>query len=246
MPPNHDKAMTEQRIAKFLAHAGVCSRRAAEKLILDGKVSVNGKIIDSPALNVTEKDLIEISGKKIKKKERTRLWRYHKPAGLLCTRSDPEGRPTIFEALAEKKLPYTVSVGRLDLNSEGLLLLTNDGDFSRFLELPAHQHERTYRVRVKGLVKEDDLKKLEKGMTIDGVRYLGVHTKIERHQSSNTWLQMTLQEGKNREIRRLMDHLGYAVNRLIRISYGPFYLGKLERGDVEEVPAQYIKESLNY
>lgn len=234
--------MTIQRIAKFLAHAGVCSRRSAEKLIEEGKVSVNGKIINSPALNVTEKDLIEISGKKIRKKERTRLWRYHKPVGLICTQADPEGRPTIFEALSSKGLPYTMSVGRLDLNSEGLLLLTNDGDFSRFLELPSNHHERTYRVRVKGLVAPDDLKKLTKGITVDGVRYQGVEARIERHQSSNTWLHMTLMEGKNREIRRLMDHLGYNVNRLIRTSYGPFHLGSLERGAVEEVPAKYIKD----
>lgn len=234
--------MTAQRIAKFLAHAGVCSRRAAEKLVLEGKVTVNGHSIESPAFNVTEKDLIEISGKKIKPKERTRLWRYHKPVGLICSRADPQGRPTIFDALESKRLPYIVSIGRLDLNSEGLLLLTNDGDFSRFLELPASNQERTYRVRVHGLVKEEDLRRLEKGMTVEGVRYQGVMTKIERHQSSNTWLQMTLVEGKNREIRRLMEHLGYKVNRLIRIGYGPFQLGSLERGEIEEVPSKYIKD----
>ena len=234
--------MTAQRIAKFLAHAGVCSRRAAEKLVLEGKVTVNGHSIESPAFNVTEKDLIEISGKKIRSKERTRLWRYHKPVGLICTRTDPQGRPTIFEALDAKGLPYAVSIGRLDLNSEGLLLLTNDGDFSRFLELPSHHHERTYRVRVQGLVEDEDLRKLAKGMTVDGVRYQGVIAKIDRHQSSNTWLQMTLIEGKNREIRRLMEHLGYKVNRLIRIGYGPFQLGTLARGDVEEVPSRYIKD----
>jgi len=233
-----------QRIAKFLAHAGVCSRRAAEKLILDKKVSVNGKIIESPALNVSTNDLIEIEGKKISSREKTRLWAYNKPVGFLCTQHDPEGRPTVFDNLKDKRLPYTVSVGRLDFNSEGLLLLTNNGDLARFLELPTTQCERHYRVRVKGLIKEVELSRLQKGITVEGIDYQPIEAMIEHYQSSNTWITMILREGKNREIRRILEHLGYAVNRLIRLNYGAFKLGDLKAGEVKEVPQSYLQQVL--
>ncbi len=233
-----------QRIAKFLAHAGVCSRRAAEQLILDGKVFVNGKVIVSPALNVSSKDKITVDGKPIIAREKTRLWLYHKPVGFLCTRSDPEGRPTIFDNLNSKRLPYTVSVGRLDFNSEGLLLLTNNGELARFLELPATACERHYRVRVKGLVQENELARLQKGITIEGIHYQSIEATVEHHQSSNSWIRMTLHEGKNREIRRILEHLGYAVNRLIRLNYGAFQLGNLKSGEVKEVPEDYLIQVL--
>lgn len=235
---------TPQRIAKFLAHAGVCSRRAAEKLILEKQVSVNGSIIESPALNVTSKDLIEIKGRKIKSRKQTRLWLYNKPLGLICSQKDPDNRPTVFEDLKKKKLPYVVSVGRLDLNSEGLLLLTNNGDLARTLELPSTGLPRTYRVRVKGTVKDKDILALQKGLTVEGVKYQLIEAEIERHQSSNTWLIMILKEGKNREIRRVMESLGYAVNRLIRLSYGPFELKTLKPGDVMEVPEAKLTKAL--
>lgn len=231
-----------QRIAKFLAHAGVCSRREAERLILAGEVFVNGKVLETPAFTVSKKDLIEIKGKKINSREKTRVWLYHKPVGEMCTRQDPQGRPTVFEALASKGLPYLVSVGRLDVNSEGLLVLTNNGELARFLELPANGHEREYRVRLRGVVKEGDFTPLEEGITIEGISYQPMQVTIEHHQSSNTWVRMTLSEGKNREIRRVMDHMGFPVNRLQRLSYGKFRLGSLKRGEVLEVPEEKVQK----
>ena len=231
-----------QRIAKFLAHAGVCSRRAAEKLILEGKVFVNGKCLESPACVITSKDLIEIEGKKIQSREETHLWLYYKPVGFLCTSQDPQGRATIFDDLAKYRLPYVVSVGRLDFNSEGLLLLTNNGELARFLELPATGYKRHYRVRVRGIVREEDFLPLQKGITVEGVSYQPMEVDIEHHQSSNTWIRMTLSEGKNREIRRIMDHLGYPVNRLVRMSYGDFHLSNLKLGEITEVPQEKVKK----
>ena len=231
-----------QRIAKFLSHAGVCSRREAERLIEEGKVSLNGQVLQTPAQTITPQDHIEVEGKRITLKEKTCLWCYHKPVGLLCTHYDPQGRPTIFQSLTSLNLSHVISVGRLDLNSEGLLLLTNIGELARFLELPSHNHQRTYRVRVKGLVQEQHLIQLRQGITVEGIHYKPVDVTIDRFQSSNTWLYMTLSEGKNREIRRLMEHFGYQVNRLIRTCYGPFSLGTLKPGEVKEVPESALRD----
>jgi 23S rRNA pseudouridine2605 synthase len=231
------------RIAKRLARAGVCSRRDAERLIAEGRVAVDGKVLTSPAFRVSADARIAIDGKPIAAAEPPRLWRYHKPAGLLTTHRDPQGRPTIFQALP-KDLPRLVSVGRLDLNSEGLLLLTNDGMLARRLELPATGWTRRYRVRVFGTVRAGDLERLAKGVTIDGIRYGPVEAKLDRAQGSNAWLTMSLTEGKNREVRRLMEHLGYKANRLIRIAFGPFQLGNLAVGTVEEIPRRVLREQL--
>ena len=238
----HTSENTEMRLAKAIARAGICSRRDAEKLIADERVSVNGKMITSPATSVNMADKIVVDGKRIPAFEPTRLWTYHKPAGLINTTRDEKGRDTIFEDLPAE-LPRVITIGRLDLNSEGLLLLTNDGDFARKLELPANGWERTYRVRVHGAVNQNRLKALENGITIDGVRYdrIKAHMENDSQISANTWLKVTLVEGKNREIRRVMEHLGYPVNRLIRVSYGPFALADLKKSEVREVTAGQIK-----
>lgn len=232
-----------ERIAKRLARAGVCSRRDAEKLILEGRVSLNGETLSSPAVNVTEQDRIAVDGKPLKEKESTRLWLYHKPAGLVTSHRDEMGRPTIFENLP-KNLPRVISVGRLDLNSEGLLLLTNDGELSRHLELPSTGWARKYRVRAFGRIEQEDLDSLIDGITIDGIHYGPIEAEIENVQSSNIWLSMTLREGKNREIRKILEHLGLQVNRLIRISYGPFQLGTLAPAAALEISPKDLKESL--
>jgi 23S rRNA pseudouridine2605 synthase len=232
-----------ERIAKVMARAGLCSRREAEAWIAAGRVKVNGQKIASPALNVTERDDIRVDGKPLPDKEKIRLWRYHKPRGLLTTAKDPQGRPTVFENLP-KELPRVVSIGRLDLNSEGLLLLTNDGELARRLELPATGWVRRYRVRVNGTVEVDHLNQLRKGLTVEGVRYGPVQASLDRQQGDNAWLTMSLTEGKNREIRKLCGHFGWAVSRLIRISYGPFQLGNLEAGAVEEVKGKVLKDQL--
>lgn len=232
-----------ERVAKVLARAGVCSRRDAEKLIADGRVAVDGVVLSSPAHNVTPANQITVDGETVADAEPPRLWRYHKPAGLLTTHNDPQGRPTIFEQLPER-LPRVVSVGRLDLNSEGLLLLTNDGSLARHLELPSTGWIRRYRVRVHGRVKEKDLAPLAEGIEIDGVRYLGVEARLDRQQGANAWLTVSLKEGKNREIRRLMEFLGWPVNRLIRTAYGPFQLGGLGKRDIEEVKRKVLREQL--
>jgi 23S rRNA pseudouridine2605 synthase len=231
------------RIAKVMARAGLCSRREAEAWIAEGRVKVNGQKITSPALNVTERDDIRVDGKPLPDKEKIRLWRYHKPRGLLTTSRDPQGRPTVFEKLP-KELPRVVSVGRLDLNSEGLLLLTNDGELARRLELPATGWVRRYRVRVNGQVEVAHLNELRKGITVEGIRYGSVQASLDRQQGDNAWLTMALTEGKNREIRKLCGHFGWAVSRLIRISYGPFQLGSLETGLVEEVKGKVLKDQL--
>ena len=232
-----------ERIAKRLARAGLCSRRDAERWIAEGRVSVDGKVLESPALAVTDDSDIRVDGKPIPEPEPVRLWRYHKPAGLVTTHKDERGRPTVFERLPPN-LPRLISVGRLDLNSEGLLLLTNDGELARELELPARGWLRRYRVRVHGAVDPARLAALEKGLTVDGVAYGPIRAALDRTQGSNAWLTLSLREGKNREVRRVMEHLGLGVTRLIRIAYGPFQLGELERGQVEEVPRRVLREQL--
>jgi len=232
-----------ERIAKVLARAGICSRRDAERMIAEGLVQVDGEQILSPALNVTQNQTIHVNGKLVPRAEPTRVWRYHKPAGQVTTHKDPEGRPTVFDALS-KDMPRVISVGRLDYNTEGLLLLTNDGELARRLELPKTAWLRKYRVRVFGKVTQEDLLKFEDGTTIDGVKYGPVQATLDRVQRGNAWITMGLREGKNREVRRLLESIGLKVNRLIRISYGPFQLGNLEAGEVEEVNPKTLDEQL--
>jgi len=231
------------RIAKVLARAGVCSRREAERLIAAGRVSVNGETLTSPAVNVTPDDAVAVDGEPLPERDTVRLWRYHKPTGLVTTHRDPQGRATVFDSLPDA-LPRVISVGRLDLNSEGLLLLTNDGGLARQLEHPSSGWTRRYRVRVHGRVDEAKLAALVDGVTVEGVSYGPVKATLERQQGANAWLLVTLTEGKNREVRRIMEHLGYPVSRLIRVSYGPFHLGRLERGAVEEVPQKLLRDML--
>ncbi len=231
------------RIAKVMARAGVCSRREAERWIADGRVSVNGHRLASPAVTVTGADRITIDGKPLATPEPTRLWRYHKPKGLLVTRTDPQGRPTIFERLPPD-LPRVLSVGRLDLNSEGLLLLTNDGAVERHLELPSTGWIRRYRVRVHGSLTDIHIQELGRGMTVDGIKYGPVEAVAERQQGANMWVSMALREGKNREIRTLLAALDLPVTRLIRTSYGPFHLGSLARGQVTEIKGRVLRQSL--
>jgi 23S rRNA pseudouridine2605 synthase len=232
-----------ERIAKRMARAGVCSRREAEAMILEGRVAVDGKRIITPATLVTDVSIITVDGKAIADTERTRVWRYHKPRGLLTTNRDPQGRPTIYDNLP-KSLPRVISVGRLDFNSEGLLLLTNDGGVARKLELPETGWARRYRVRAFGTLSPMQIDKLARGMTVEGVRYGGIDAEIDRQQGGNVWLTMTLSEGKNREIRKVLEALGLKVSRLIRVAYGPFQLGRLEPGEIEEVPGKVLAEQL--
>lgn len=232
-----------ERIAKVMARAGLCSRREAESWIAAGRVTVNGKAISSPALNVTAGDQIVVDGKPLPQRERTRLFLYHKPRGLVTSNADPEGRPTIFSRLP-KSLPRLVSVGRLDLNTEGLLLLTNDGGLARVLELPQTGWLRRYRVRAHGRVTQRDLDGLRKGVTVDGVRYGAIEATLDREQGANVWLTFAIREGKNREVRNVLEHLGLKVNRLIRVSFGPFQLGELPEGGVEEIRTRHLREQL--
>ncbi len=241
---NADDDETSERIAKRIARAGLCSRRDAEKLIEQGRVSVDGQTLTTPAFVVNAQSQIIVDGKPLPEKEKTRLWLYHKPRGLMTSHHDPEGRPTVFAALA-KSLPRVVSVGRLDFNSEGLLLLTNDGGLARQIELPSTGWRRRYRVRVYGRPSEDDLKSLAKGITVEGINYGPIEAHIERAQGSNPWLSLTLTEGKNREIRRVLAHLGLQVNRLIRVSFGPFQLSSLQAGEFKEVPARVIEDQIS-
>ncbi len=232
-----------ERIAKWLARAGVASRRDAEKLIAEGRITLGGKPVTQPATFVQPGDIVTVDSRVVADPERTRLFRYHKPAGLVTTHRDPEGRPTVFEKLPEG-LPRLISVGRLDLNSEGLLLLTNDGALARRLELPANGWVRRYRVRVFGLVDDAGLAALARGVTIEGVRYGAIEAGLDSRKGDNAWLSVALHEGKNREIRRVMTWLGLEVSRLIRTAYGPFQLGQLPRGAVEEVNPKVLREQL--
>lgn len=232
-----------ERIAKVIARAGLASRREAEDWIAAGRVTVNGVVIDSPARNVTARDDVSIDGQKLPARERTRLFLFHKPRGLLTTRVDPKGRPTVFERLPNN-LPRLISVGRLDFNTEGLLLLTNDGELARLLELPATGWLRRYRVRAHGSVSQPQLDALRDGVDIDGMHYGSVEATLDRIQGSNLWLTFAIREGKNREVRNVLGHLGLTVARLIRVSFGPFALGEIAEGAVEEVPTRVLREQL--
>lgn len=232
-----------ERIAKFLSRAGVASRREAERLIEAGRVAVNGKTLTSPALNVTEADAVTVDGKPVDSPEAPRLWLYHKPSGLVTTAKDEKGRETVFDKLPET-MPRVMSVGRLDLNSEGLLLLTNDGGLKRRLELPSTGWVRKYRVRIHGTPKDEDFAPLRKGIVVEQERFQPMSVTLDRQQGSNAWVTVGLREGKNREIRRAMEAIGLTVNRLIRISYGPFRLGDLKAGEVEEVRARVLRDQL--
>jgi 23S rRNA pseudouridine2605 synthase len=236
---NDDK----ERIAKVMARAGLCSRREAETWILAGRVAVNGETLASPAFTVSPHDKIVVDGKPLPVRERTRLFLYHKPKGLVTTNRDERDRATVFAALPSH-LPRVVSVGRLDLNSEGLLLLTNDGGLKRILELPETGWQRRYRVRANGRITQDALDRLDKGIRVDGVEYGPIKAMLDRSQGANAWMTMTLREGKNREIRNVLRALGLTVNRLIRVSYGPFQLGELKPGAVEEIKGRLLTEQL--
>jgi len=238
-----EAAPASERIAKLLARVGLCSRRDAERWIAAGRVSVDGHVLTTPAVTVTAANSIRVDGAPLPAPERPRLWRYHKPAGLVTTHRDEKGRPTVFDALP-KELPRVISVGRLDLNSEGLLLLTNEGALARRLELPATGWLRRYKVRVHGEVDQDRLAALEKGITIAGTAYGPIRAALERQQGSNAWIALALREGKNREVRLVLEHLGLPVTRLIRLSFGPFQLGNLARGEVAEVPRKVLAEQL--
>ncbi len=235
-----EKAPEGERIAKLIARAGICSRRDAEKLIAEGRVMLDGQTVKEPGTKVGPHQVIAVDGKPVGEPERSRLWRYHKPTGLMTTHRDPEGRPTVFEKLPGS-LPRVVSVGRLDVNSEGLLLLTNDGALARKLELPAAGWTRVYRVRLFGKVKQTDLDRLAEGVRIEGVRYGPVIADLERSKGMYSWASVQIKEGKNREVKRVMEYLGLKVARLIRIQFGPFHLGQLDPGHVDEIPAKLWK-----
>jgi len=246
--PTDEEAAKPERIAKVLARAGLCSRREAERWIAEGLVRVDGKILTTPAFTVGEKAQIIVNGKPLPQLEKTRLWIYHKPPGLIITNCDPEGRPTIFDKLPGD-LPRVMTVGRLDMASEGLILLTNDGDLARRLELPANGWRRRYRARVFGRVDAMALARLAKGVTVEGVTYGPIEaaleiTKEEGGSKANSWIVVSLAEGRNREVRRVLEHLGFSVSRLIRTAYGPFQLGKLKRGTVRTVPQKVLDEQL--
>ncbi|NKL23738.1 pseudouridine synthase [Rhizobium leguminosarum] len=232
-----------ERISKVMARAGVASRRDIERMIMEGRVTLNGRVLETPVVNVTLADRIEVDGVPIRGIERTRLWLYHKPAGLVTTNADPEGRSTVFDNLPEE-LPRVMSIGRLDINTEGLLLLTNDGGLARALELPATGWLRRYRVRAHGEIDQDALDKLKDGIAVDGVLYGSIEATLDRTQGSNVWITMGLREGKNREIKNVLGALGLDVNRLIRISYGPFQLGDLPEGHVVEVRGRTLRDQL--
>ena len=232
-----------ERIAKIMARAGLCSRRDAERWIHEGRVAVDGAVLTSPAFTVTALNEVRVDGRPLPEPERARLWRFHKPAGLVTSHKDERGRPTVFVALPAG-LPRIVSLGRLDLNSEGLLLLTNDGALARHLELPQTGWVRRYKVRVHGFVDPARLAALARGITVDSVAYGPIRAQLDRQQGSNAWVTLSLEEGKNREVRRVLEHLGYPVTRLIRLAYGPFQLGHLAKGAIEEVPKKVLREQL--
>jgi 23S rRNA pseudouridine2605 synthase len=231
------------RIAKAMARAGLCSRRDAERWIAEGRVSVNGETLKSPARDVAERDKIVVDGKPLPTAGPPRLWRYHKPKGRVTTHRDPQGRPTVFDAMPEE-MPRVISIGRLDFNTEGLLLLTNDGALARHLELPSTGWTRRYRVRAHGTIAQERLDKLKEGVEVAGVRYGPVEATIDKVQGTNVWLNIGLREGKNREVRKILEHLGLTVNRLIRVSFGPFQLLDLAPGNVEPVKQRVLAEQL--
>ncbi|WFU73709.1 MULTISPECIES: pseudouridine synthase [unclassified Bradyrhizobium] len=245
--PRRDEApkpkKTGERIAKALARAGLASRRDAEEMVTQGRVTVNGRVINSPALDITQNDVVLVDGKPLPPRERTRLFLYHKPRGLMTTHDDPEGRPTVFDNLPEG-LPRLISVGRLDFNTEGLLLLTNDGGLARTLELPDTGWLRRYRVRAHGDVTQAQLDQLKSGIEVEGVKYGPIEATLERDQGANVWLVFAIREGKNREVRNVCAHLGLEVNRLIRVSYGPFQLGEIPEGQVDEIKSRVLREQL--
>ncbi|TDR88081.1 23S rRNA pseudouridine2605 synthase [Enterovirga rhinocerotis] len=234
---------SEERIAKVIARAGVASRRDAEAMIEAGRVTLNGAPLTSPAINVGPNDVITVDGEALPSRERTRLWLFHKPRGLVTTFRDPEGRPTVFDSLPEE-MPRVVAIGRLDINTEGLLLLTNDGGLAKVVAHPETGWTRRYRARARGEVTQADLDRLRKGITIDGMEYGPVEAVLDRVQGDNSWISISLREGKNREVKRILEHLGLQVNRLIRLSFGPFQLGELESGLVEEIRTKVLKEQL--
>lgn len=240
-----DPALVEkpERIAKRMARAGLCSRREAETWILAGRVKVNGKVLDTPAFTVSSRDQVEVDDNPLGQRERTRLWLFHKPGGSVTTNRDPDGRKTVFELLPED-LPRLMTVGRLDINTEGLLLMTNDGGLARVLELPTTGWLRRYRVRVHGKVDEAALAKLQDGIAVDGVLYGSINAELEHVQGSNSWLSVSLREGKNREIKKVMGALGLEVTRLIRISFGPFQLGDLPSGVIREIRSRTLRDQL--
>ena len=237
------KSNETERIAKKLSRAGVCSRREAERWIADGRIKVNNVILSTPATNVSEKDKILVDNIPLPKPSLTKIWRFHKPKGCLVTENDPKGRKTIFQILP-KSLPRVITVGRLDYDSEGLLLLTNDGEISRKLELPSTGWLRKYKVRVHGIVDKSALLKIKDGIKLDNFKTGPIESSLEIQKGTNAWIIIGIREGKNREIRRIMDHLGYPVNRLIRLSYGPFQLGNLKSGEVLEINKNVIKNQL--
>ncbi len=245
-PPERTSAYEGERISKVMARAGACSRRDAEQWIAEGRIAVNGRVLTSPAVNIREGDKITVDGKPLAERERTRLFLFHKPAGLVTSAKDPEGRETVFHYLEERHpdLPRLVSVGRLDINTEGLLLLTNDGGLARTLELPATGWTRRYRVRAHGDIDQARLDALREGVTVEGVDYAPIEARLDRVQGANAWITMSLTEGKNREIKRVLEHLGLAVTRLIRVAYGPFQLGELAEGAVEEVRLKVLRDQL--
>jgi 23S rRNA pseudouridine2605 synthase len=234
---------TPERVAKRIARSGFCSRRDAERLIAAGRVAVDGAVLSSPAVTVTDANQVTIDGEPLPRAEQARLFRYHKPAGVLTAARDPEGRPTIYDRLPEE-LPRLMPIGRLDMSSEGLLLLTNDGELKRRLELPATGWLRRYRVRVHGRIDESRLEALKNGIALDGFQYGPIQATLDRVQGSNAWLTVALREGKNREIRRVLEHFGWPVTRLIRLSFGPFQLGRLKAGEVEELTGKVLREQL--
>jgi len=238
--PDPDKG---ERIAKRMADAGLCSRREAERWIALGRVMVDGVVLTTPAVTVTADSKIVVDGEPLPTRGRTRLWLYHKPTGLMTTHNDPQGRPTVFESLP-KDLPRVISVGRLDLNSEGLLLLTTSGALARKLEAPATGWRRRYRVRVHGRPNEDQLASLARGIAVDKMRYGPIEAMLDNQAGSNAWITLSLTEGRNREVRKVMEALGLRVNRLIRVAYGPFQLGNLPRGEVHEVPGKILREQV--
>jgi 23S rRNA pseudouridine2605 synthase len=236
---------TSERIAKYLARAGVASRREVERMIEAGRISVNGKRLDTPAVKVSPADRIEVDGKPVEPPAATRLWRYHKPTGLVTTHADPEGRETVFDAIPGD-IGRVISIGRLDLTSEGLLLLTNDGALARALELPSTGWTRRYRARAFGTIDEAAVARLRAGVTVDGLKYGPMDVEIERETGSNIWLNIGIREGKNREVRNALDSVGLKVNRLIRTAYGPFQLGDLPRGEIKAVPGRVLRDQCGH